>query len=129
MNCDEVGCTDYYITVLGNGTQTANLVEWWIKAENGVAGSWLNFTDNSVKFGWTHWIAIRYSVAKTALTEVARLRVHDCNQDIVDILPLNIPRAAAWRKWRFECHFGIGCDYTLVNHSWGPGSMPALPPP
>jgi hypothetical protein len=129
MICNTATCTGYSADILGNGSQQHGVAEWWLKNSAGQPLGWYNFSEDSVHFAGTVWIAIRYATVFVAATEVATLRIFECNNNLIETRGLIIPVQTTWKKWTFTCSFGQTCHWALTDQSWGTGTMPDTPPP
>lgn len=130
MICNTQTCTGYSANVLGNGTQNTGVREFWIKNSGGSPLTWEVFSEDSQHFGGTIWLAIRYKEPFASNTEVARVRVFDCNNSIVEIKPLTISAGMRWAKWTFTSTFGQTCHNVVTKQFEGASDwMPSTPPP
>jgi hypothetical protein len=126
--CNTTLCIDYNVRILGNGTMQNQVQKFWLKAENGQSVGWTNFSEESVRFGITHWIGIQLASGVPNLTEVAKAKLYDCNNALMEQASLCIPTAMSWAKWIYFCNFGTGCVHGLSTAAFGTGTMPDFPP-
>ncbi len=129
--CDSV-CTAYKFQVIGAGG-LHDLKTHWVKRFNNTQISWINFAEFSAKFGTDTptgvIIAIAFKFVMPVDTEVATLRILDCNDNLVVQQSLVMGASISWKKWVVTNNFGSSCSYDCHEHSQGIDTMPPNPPP
>jgi hypothetical protein len=126
--CNTTLCIDYNVRILGTFAD-ATVAKFWLKAEDGQSDmSWIHFSEESARFGWTHWIGVQLKNIVSNTTQVAVAKLYDCNNILMEQSPICIPTAMNWAKWIYFCHFGQGCVHGLSTYDYGTGTMTDVPP-